>query len=347
MKSLQLPTALLATALAYGTLSAQTVVTTDPVGFVTVNVKANSDATIAVPLNRTAEFKGTISAIAGSVITVTGTPSWTVGQFVQALPAQPKTYAVRIASGAKEGLIGTITANTANSLTVALGAGDDLSGITSGASGDQVDILPYWTPETLFSVLPPVGLEISGFESPNSGVNVASSESFVHIGGNVWEDGINGGEIAHARLLFGAGLILRNPTAADYSATFVGAVPMTTGRYRFNTLAGNAAQDQYFGYMCPVPEPLATLSSANALGFPVAVGDTIQGFDNAESGINKGASQIFVWTGTAWEDGINGGDIAPNDPNASLLPGRGYIFQKAATTTPSTVVWVRTAGYLQ
>ena len=86
------------------------------------------------------------------------------------------------------------------------------------------------------------------------------------------------------------------------------------------------------------------MASANALGFPVVSGDQILGFDNNESGINKGAAEIYLWNGTAFEDGINGGVISNS---VTLKPGFGYIFRKAATATPTSVVWTHLQGYLQ
>ena len=317
---------------------------TDPVGLVNVTVRRNSDATIAVPMNRSPEYKGTISAISGNSITLNGAPGWANGQFVP-LATDNKTYAVQFASGVKEGMIGKITGNTQNSITVELDAGDNLSGIVVGASGDFVDIFPYWTPATLFSSVPPVGFELSGFEGAGAGTNVGASEIYVHIGGNVWEDGVNGGEDPHRPLRFGGGFVARNNSGADYTAAFVGSVPMNTSRIRLVTKAGGVAQDQYIGYMSPVPEAIATVSNPNALGFPVSVGDTIQGFDNSVLGINKGADEIFVWTGTEWEDGVNGGSVTPGVQ--SLKPGFGYIYQKAATVNPTSVVWSRVPSYLQ
>lgn len=334
-------------------LSTAMAATTDPVGFVGLTVKANSDATIAVPLNRAAVFKGMIQSISGNTVTVAGTPAWTTApqQFVQALPAQTNTYAIQLASGTKEGMTAKVISNTANSVTVQFEAGDDLSGVIAedadgvAGNGDQIDIIPYWTPSTLFSVVPPVGLELAGFEAAGAGINFGASELYIHVGANDWEDGINGGSAPHTPLRFGSAFVARNNSGTAYSATFVGSVPMTTCRIRLSTKAGGLAQDQYIGYQSPIPEPLATASNPNALGFPVQVGDTIQGFDNNVSGINKGADEIYIWTGTAWEDGINGGDVTPGVQ--SLKPGFGYIFQKAATVTPTSVVWVHTPGYLQ
>jgi hypothetical protein len=81
------------------------------------------------------------------------------------------------------------------------------------------------------------------------------------------------------------------------------------------------------------------------LGIPLAAGDTLQGFNNAATGYNKGAEEIYQWTGTVWEDLIGGGDVTPG--LQSLKPGFGYIFQKAPTTPATSVVWSKTPSYLQ
>lgn len=351
MKTQSIFSILVAVGLAASGPALATTASSDPVGFVTVTVKANSDANIAVPLNRTAEFKGAVASVntGTSEITVSGTPGWTANQF-SPLTTANKTYAVQFATGSKEGMTGKITNNTTNSITVQLDSGDDLTGIVAG---DQIDVMPYWTPGTLFSTTPPVGMVISGFENAGAGVNLGSSELYTHAGSNAWEDDINGGPATHNILRFGASLVVRNPSGADFSLSLVGAVPMSQQRIRISTLVGNTDQDVSIGYMSPIPESLSSIGdpnvpvqnqSANALQFPAQVGDSIAGFDNSQTGINKGASEIYTWNGSAWEDDINGGVI---NYTVKLNPGFGYIFRKKGTPNPTSVVWVHLQGYLQ
>ena len=363
MKTPKLLCTIAAIALAQGSLFA---VNTDPVGFVSFTVLGNSDATLAVPMNRTSEFKGLTSALSGTsgsvTITVAGTPGWTAGQFAPLATAN-KTYALQLASGAKEGLVLPITNNGTNTVTVTVSASDNLTGVL--ASGEQIDIMPYWTPATLFPTPPPVGSELIGFANPDNGVNVGASEVYQYAGSNAWEDGINGGSATHAPLQFGTSFILRNAGASTITLSLVGGVPMTAHRIRISTQANNTEQDVAIGYMSPIAERLSTIglpaynpadptnsnnlkqgqvASANALGFPVATGDSIIGFDNNEPGINKGAAEVYQWTGSAFEDQINGGIITNS---VTLKPGFGYIFRKAATPTPTTVVWTHLQGYRQ
>lgn len=337
----------------------QATAVSDPVGFVSVTVKANSDSAIALPMNRSAVFKGVIQSISGSTLTVAGTsPAWATNQFVQALPSQPETYAVQVASGTKEGMVGKVTANGANTVTISLAAGDDLSGVKTEAVdgvgfGDHIDIMPYWTPSALFSTPPAPGVTLLGFGAAGSGVNLGASELYAHAGGNVWEDGITSDDATHVPLSFGLAMFVRNPTGANMTVSIAGSVPMSASRIRIATLASNTAQDVAFGYMSPVPEALSSVGnpavpggqqSANVLQLPAQPGDSILGFDNDASGINKGASEIYTWSGTAWEDDINGGEVPYT---VQLRPGVGYFYRKAATVTPVSLVWVHVPGYLQ
>ncbi len=124
--------------------------TTDPVGFTTATSLSNSDTLLSIPFTRPPEFTGAIQSVAGSVITVAGTPGWTTNQFVYAAGSQPKTYYVLIGAGGasnpKEGHTYPVTANGSNTLTVNTTT-DNLTGITANT---QLILIPYWTPATIF-----------------------------------------------------------------------------------------------------------------------------------------------------------------------------------------------------
>lgn len=320
---------------------AQTTAASDPVGFVTVNVPANSDAVISVPLNRAAVFKGVIQSISGSTITVAGTsPAWTGNQFVQALPSQVNTYAVQIASGAKEGMIGKVTANSANSVTIQLAAGDDLTAVKTEAvdgtgMGDHIDIFPYWSPTSLLGNALPSGTLLIGFSASGTGINLGATDLYGATGSG-WEDGNTGDPADHIPLPFGAAYVCRNGSANALALSVAGSVPMT--KFRTRLAAGSTSQDIYFGYSSPVPEAVISL------GIPAIAGDQIIGFDNSATGINKGATIIYGYTGSGWEDG-NTGD--PLDVNTKLQPGFGYIYRRNSTGSPNSVVWSHLPSYLQ
>jgi uncharacterized protein (TIGR02597 family) len=349
MKPLCSPLPLLAALALAPLVHAQNEAVTDPVGFVSVTVPAQSDAVLAVPLYRTAAFRGIIQSISGNTITVSGTPNWTTNQYVQNIGTQNDTFAVVIASGAKEGLTGRVTANGAGTVTLQLDAGEDLTGIGTvavpvdpdgagpkTAQADQVDILPYWTPQTLITGVP-IGTEFLGFEGTGAGVNLAAVQ-LLGFTGSGWEDQITSNDASHKPLNFGAGFVLRNNSGSPVTISMVGAVPMSSHRMRFRTLAGGVDQDVRFGYLSPVPEAVVSLQ------IPAVAGDAILGFNNAAQGKNKSASTIYAFDGAQWVDDITG---EPLNANVMLQPGFGYIYRKYRTASPQTSTWQHLQSYLQ
>lgn len=322
-------------------LSSGMAATTDPVGFVNVTVKANSDALIAVPLNRASAFKGAIQSITGSTITVAGvSPAWSTNLFVQNLPAQPNTYALQLASGAQEGLTVKITASGANTITIQLTGGDSLTGVKTEAvdgagQGDQVDIVPYWTPGSLLPATLPAGAQFFGYEGGATGTNLSSSQVYGYSG-SAWEDDVTSEDATNTPIAFGSAFILRNNSGSDISVSMVGSVPMTSHRIRLANPTGGE-QDIRIGYSSPIPEPIS------ALGIPANAGDVIFGYDNAQSGINKSASKIYAFDGTGWVDDVSGLPVTASD---ALQPGFGYVYRKLATGSPQSVVWQDLQSYL-
>ena len=72
--------------------STTTSAATDPVGFTTSSLPANSDSLISIPFTRPAAFSGAISSIASNTITVASSPGWTTNQYVYAQSVQSNTY---------------------------------------------------------------------------------------------------------------------------------------------------------------------------------------------------------------------------------------------------------------
>ena len=131
-------------------LSAQTTITTDPVGFTTTSCLGNSDTYLGIPFTRPPEFTGTVQSANANTLTINGTPRWSNNQFVYAPSSQPKHYYVLIGNGGtanpKEGHIYQITSNGPNTLLVDA-TSDNLAGIVANT---QVTIIPYWTLATIF-----------------------------------------------------------------------------------------------------------------------------------------------------------------------------------------------------
>src|ERR1051326_1264013 len=127
---------------------AQTTVTTDPVGFTTTSLLGNSDSVISIPFTRAPKFIGGIASASGNVITLVGNPL-SASQFLYGGTQHNHYYALIgpiSGAGTKEGHTFQITDNTSNTLTVVTGD-DNLNGIPANT---QVEVIPYWTPATIF-----------------------------------------------------------------------------------------------------------------------------------------------------------------------------------------------------
>lgn len=311
-----------------GMAMAQLTVFSDPVGFVSVTVPAQSDAVLSVPLQRTEVFRGTIASISGNDVTLSSTPTLTPGV----------VYALLVSSGSKEGMIARITAQSGATVTVTLGAGDDFTGVATGASGAQAAIMPYWTPASMLPTTAPVGTQLLGFENAGSGVNLSSTKIYVHAGSGAWEDAVSGADASAAPLAFGTAFVLRNTSGSGLTVSFVGDVPGRRHRLNLATLAANTPQDIRVGYRSPIFETLDNVGLGGA-----ADGDQILGFNNAATGFNKSATLLLIMDGGVWKDQVSGNPVGAT---FQFTPGFGYIYRKAATPSPSVSVWSDLPGYL-
>ncbi len=71
-------------------------VVTDVVGFTTTSCLTNSDTLVAMPFTRPQAFVGSVVSVAGSTLTISGSPGWTTNQFVYVAGTQPNHYYVLI-----------------------------------------------------------------------------------------------------------------------------------------------------------------------------------------------------------------------------------------------------------
>lgn len=341
MRPLAFPPVLAALILTSAFASAQSAAT-DPVGFLSDNIPANSDATVTAPLNRPSAFQGVIQSIAGNVITVAGTPGWTTSpkQFVRVTGVQPDAFYVQIGNGTKAGMYATVTDNTANSVTITLNPTDDLSGIATEAvsgtgNGAKISIFPYWTPSTLFPANWPAGTQVLLFDDAVAGINPSAAQILVYTG-TAWLDNGNGQNANNLLIHPVDAMVIRNQSNNPISRTVLGSVPMIRHRSVVSTLAANSAQDVYIAYQSPAPE----LIGSSGLGF--SAGDQLLVFNNSTTGVNKSASQILIYTGSQWLDNGNGQNVTTT---FSLQPGQGYIYRKAPTASPQNFVWQDAQSY--
>jgi uncharacterized protein (TIGR02597 family) len=318
------------------TLQAQTQYVGAPVGVVHVTAPAASDVVLSVPLQRAAVYQGSIAVIKGNRITLTGIPGWKTNQFAP-LRTPGITFAIQLASGAKEGLIARVTSNTSNSLVVTPDAGTSLSGVLTGTTGDQLDLVPYWTPSTLFSNTLLPGTRLLFYSSTSLGFDKAPATT-LQFNGKDWINLGTKASASHLALVFGSAFVLRNAATSPQLITLAGHVSMTAHYRLLKTLTAKRMNDNRFGYMSPVEETLATT------GLRAAAGDQLLAYDNAAPGINKTPSAILTYNGSTWTTGTPAQDVTAT---FKLQPGQGYIYRCAARPKPSTLVWSDLPGYLE
>ena len=106
---------------------------TDPVGFTSLSLPANSDSLISIPFTRPAAFSGAISSISGSTITVASSPGWTANQYVYVQGTQSNTYYA---------IIGPMLTTVSGTVTVTNGstAVTATAGLSGIAVGDEFTV---------------------------------------------------------------------------------------------------------------------------------------------------------------------------------------------------------------
>ena len=202
-------------------------VSSTPVGYVTLTINGGGFTALSNPLENAVVYSGTASGVSGSTITVSFsmTDSELAGVDVQS----NSTYYVQTSNGT----ILDITANTANSITV---AADSLSGIVS--ADDSITVKKYSTLGDLFGTDNSIGLT-SGSNSGNSDlVYIMSSDGsgnyttlyyqtdlFGFLGGNGWR--VVGNAFADASGIILApddGVLVYRASAGDLSLVVTGTV---------------------------------------------------------------------------------------------------------------------------
>lgn len=212
-----------ATAAFAGTAKAQSV-TTDPVGFNTVNVNAHSVRALSLPLDTPAAFSGPVSSRTSTTIT-TANAGWTTDAYG---PFAAKPHVIRLLSGNNAGRQYRIASNTADTLTLTPGTGVDLTSII--ANGDRYAIIPV---ATLASVFGATGSGLNTSSDPaiadNVLLRVGTAWITYYNDGTQWLRQGTGSASNTVALLPEQGfLFARKAGSTTMPFTVTGAVPTTT-----------------------------------------------------------------------------------------------------------------------
>lgn len=379
-----LRTLVAATAIAACTFSisarAQTSVTTDPVGFMSVSLLGSSDTFVAPPFTRPPEFTGAIQSASGNSITVSASPGWTTNQFVYAAGTQSKHYYALIATGGsgKEGHFYPITGNSANALTVDTSA-DDLNNVPANA---QVLVIPYWTFATLF---PTSDQNVSFTPSPSNkitqlktqvlipdyttdGTNLAYTATYYFINNTVnnapnvgWrlfgDSAItdHGDDILLPDLYF----VVRNPSGTP-TLPLTNAGSVLTKKLASQLLTDATQQrDNPVAMVRPIGVTLNNTGLTPNDGSFVAspsnrltqIKDQLYVYDNSVASFNKSPVATYYYINNT----VNGqpnvgwrlfGDSATNDHGGDLVAAASAItIRKAPSGTGATAIWTNAPTY--
>jgi uncharacterized protein (TIGR02597 family) len=332
-------------------------VATDPVGFITTSCLANSDTYIGVPFTRPPEFTGNIASASGNVLTISGSPGWTVNQWTIGVTPH-KTYFALIGphatSNPNEGRTYKITANDPTTLTVTVPAGDTLANIQANT---QVIIIPYWTLATVF---PSSDAGVSFVVSPNpiarqtqilipdysgSGINLSATTTYFYSGTAWHTTADTAGDHGDDTFLPYNYFILRN-AGTGTTLTRLGGV--LTKKQTIPLLTSTSHKtDNFVSVTRPIDVSLnnmglitsgAFASSPNA----IALTDQLFVFNNAVAGINKSAAATYFYSGGMWHttadtSGDHGNDLIP--------AGSGIIIRKGTTGAGAPQFWLNTPTY--
>ncbi|MCH8476113.1 MAG: TIGR02597 family protein [Opitutales bacterium] len=282
-------------------------VATDPVGYVTIEIPANSDGLISVPLSQSSEFVGTINAFSSGTISVEGDPDFTEDVFYD-----NGHHFVVFASGDAEGLYATINGNESDEIDI-LFHSHDFSDLIS--PGDSFKVVKAHTFGSVFTDIPD-GVQILLFNSDSTGINKSSSTVVTNFEDFGWFSG--SGEENDSAIFPGEGLILRNNTSTSLSVTFQGAVEMNSqGQVLFHENL-SSRQDVRFGLRTGAPVEVGEID------FNAVEGDQILIFSNSTSGTNKSSSLILTYfDGFGWFSGSG------DENDFQLEPGVSYIYRLA------------------
>jgi len=358
-----------------GSLQAQS--TSAPVGYYKLGaydgsgnylgLLSNSDTLISVPFTRPPEFVGTVQSVAGNIVTVTGAPGWTTGQFVYGT-TQPKTYYALMGPSAsgpanpKEGCLYTVTANTANTLTLDLN-GDTIASLPANAT---LTLLPYWTLATLFpaananiSFTPTASTRTFKTEVliPNyaqAGINLAYAATyyFIDSGTNIgWRLFGDATTTDHSNdiLIPNGYFVVRNSNSAPtLPLALVGNVlpgKLATPLASLST----SAQDNAVAVVRPLDITLNESGLVPTDGSFVATTSTrsfkdqLLLYNNVQVALNKSPSATYYYMNNAWR---LFGDATTVDHGTDLIPaGSALTIRKASASSPSTVYWLNAPTY--
>ena len=320
--------------------------TTDPVGFVTVNVtagtgKAKKTSFISIPLLDIASIQGQasgkITAFTANSLSNSGA-GWLAGQ----LSTASSPFLVQITSGSAKGiilLISSAIANTSTSLTINSDDVVNTNLTTIGlAVGDGYKIIPCDTLASLFGT--PASTGILGGSSQNTAdtiqivYNGSTKTYFYSTTLNRWTQVTLGNpDASNVPLRPYVGLVYSRLAASPLNLKVTGSVPVTQRKVSVKN-SGVTLLSQYW----PVASTLASLNIQSIPNWTSAASAT--NADTVQVNV-KGTTKTFFYDGVNWRQVTLGSPIKNTEPievGASII-----LTQKGST--PGYVTYSQQAPY--
>ncbi len=315
---------------------AQTTATTDPVGFITLNIAGNGGASASalsfsgLGLTRPVEYQGNAEGFAANSLT-DNDAAWTDNQFNGAAGA----YFVELTSGTAAGTTYDISATTASTKTITL-AQSLAAGVANGVT---FKIRKHWTLASIFGAANESGLGSGNSSSADQILrwNGTGYDIYYYqtsgIGGIGWRKAGFPSTDASASVIYPEdGVIVQRSQSAAVPVVLMGAVK--TGQT-------SAPVQNGINFVGNIYAAAMTLASSG-----IYTGNNTTGLAGGNS---SGADQLLIWNGTGYDiyyyqtSGIGGigwrkAGFPSTDASATSIPvGISIIIQRSA---PGGFNWV-------
>jgi uncharacterized protein (TIGR02597 family) len=307
----------------------QTTATTDPVGFVSYTVNANSDQKVGVPMTQAAVFSGAATTVSGTSVTTSG------------VPVLSGKNMLLVTSGAAAGSWEEVASSTSTTISL-------LSAISGFSSSDSFEIRQFWTLSSLF----PNGGAIPVSPDPENprglvllndltavGINPASGASYLYHDGSVLAAGWyeNGSfEVANDVVVSPESFItIRNLTSSAVNVVFVGSVPTTPSTIDVVRRAGgqqdNLILNQFPSAVTLADSGLSTSGAVASSPDPENPVDLLLVYTLSNSGLNPASSASYLYhDGSVLDAGWYENGSFENANNVQIPDGGAIVIRKGS-----------------
>jgi len=316
---------------------AQTTVTTDPVGFLTLTVygPASTGGTantyLGLAFTQPVNYQATLSSASGTTLT-DSSATWTAT--ANGFNGISGAFYIELISGAGAGRMSQITGNTANTITTA----NDLSSFVTAGTGYK--IRPNWTLASVFGATDQAGLA--------GGTLITADQILVYstsgqqyatyyyktsgIGGTGWRSSASTStDASNTPFLPTDGIIVVRHTAGNVSFSLAGAVKL--GQTALPVVPGTNLLSNVY------PSGTFTLATSGLVasgltGGTLVTADQVLIYDNTANQYNTYYYKTSGIGGTGWRSSASTSTDASNTP----IPfGASVIIQR---TNPGSFTWV-------